>query len=142
VSTRYLVDTNILLRFLSGEPARQAMAAKKLFADAAAGEVVLDISPVIVAETIYTLLSFYGVERKEAAGKLLMLLRQPGLKIRDAAQVFSALERLGTTQPGFADAFLAAGGAQENVAVASFDRDLDKFPDIKRFEPAAPGPSS
>lgn len=136
MSTRYLVDTNILLRFLSGEPVRQAEAAKKLFSEAAAGEVVLDVSPVIVAETIYTLLSFYGVERKEAVEKLLMLLRQPGLKIRDAAQVFSALERLRAANVGFADAFLAAGGAAENVAVASFDRDLDKFPDIKRFEPA------
>ena len=137
MSTRYLVDTNILLRFLSGEPVRQAEAAKKLFSDAAAGEVVLDVSPVIVAETIYTLLSFYGVERKEAVEKLLMHLRQPGLKIRDAAQVFSALERLRATNVGFADAFLAAGGVEENVAVASFDRDLDKFADLKRFEPAA-----
>jgi len=47
------------------------------------------------------------------------------------------LERLRGTNVGFADAFLAAGGAEENVAVASFDRDLDKFPDVKRFEPAA-----
>lgn len=137
MSTRYLVDTNILLRFLSGEPVRQAEAARKLFSEAAAGEVVLDVSPVIVAETIYTLLSFYDVERQEAVEKLLMLLRQPGLKIRDAAQVFSALERLRATHAGFTDAFLAAGGAAENVAVASFDRDLDKFRDVKRFEPAA-----
>jgi predicted nucleic acid-binding protein len=130
-----LLDTNILLRFLSGEPVRQAQAAKKLFAQAAAGEVLLDVSPVIVAETIYTLLSFYGVERQEAVEKLLMLLRQPGLKIRDGAQVFSALERLRAANVGFADAFLAAGGAEENVAIASFDRDLEKFQDVKRFEP-------
>jgi predicted nucleic acid-binding protein len=132
-----LVDTNVLLRFLSGEPVRQAQAAKRLFAQAAAGKVLLDVSPVIVAETIYTLLSFYVVERKEAVEKLLMLLRQPGLKIRDGAQVFSALERLRATNLGFADAFLAAGGAEENVAIASFDRDLDKFQDVKRFEPTA-----
>jgi predicted nucleic acid-binding protein len=47
------------------------------------------------------------------------------------------LERLRATHAGFTDAFLAAGGAAENVAVASFDRDLDKFRDVKRFEPAA-----
>lgn len=137
MSTRYLVDTNILLRFLSGEPVRQAAAAKRLFVDAAAGDVVLDISPVIVAETIYTLLSFYGVERKEAVEKLLMLLRQPGLKIRDGTQVFSALERLRAANVGFADAFLAAAGAEEHVAIVSFDRDLDKFEDVRRFEPTA-----
>ncbi len=54
---RYLVDTNVLLRFLSGQPAAQAAAARKLFAHAANGEVVLEISPVIVAEAfLYTAL--------------------------------------------------------------------------------------
>jgi len=41
------------------------------------------------------------VEREEAVEKLLMLLRQPGLKIRDAARVFSALERLRAANVGF-----------------------------------------
>jgi predicted nucleic acid-binding protein len=136
VSIRYLVDTNILLRFLSGEPVQQAAAARKLLNRAAAGEIVLDVSPVIVAETLYTLLSFYEVERKEAVEKLLMLLKQRGLKVQDGPRVFSALERLRTTNVGFADAYLAACGAAENVAIASFDRDIDKFKDVKRFEPS------
>jgi len=135
VNIRYLVDTNILLRFLTGEPPKQAAAVKKLFARAAADEVILDVSPVIVAEALYTLLSFYEVERKEAAEKLLTLLRQRGVKVRDGAQVFSALERLRSTNAGFADACLAASGANENVSIASFDRDFDKFKDVKRFEP-------
>jgi predicted nucleic acid-binding protein len=137
VSIRYLVDTNVLLRFLSGEPPQQAVAARKLFNRAAAGEIVLDVSPVIVAETIYTLLSFYEVERRDAVEKLLALLQQRGLKVRDGAQVFSALERLRTTNVGFADSYLAACGADENLAIASFDRDLDRFKDVKRFEPTA-----
>ena len=135
--TRYLLDTNILLRFLSGEPVTQAAAARNLFAQAAAGKVVLDISPVIVAEALYTLLSFYGVERKRAAEKLSVLLQQRGVKLRDANQVLSALERLQTANVGFADAFLAAGAAEETVSVASFDHDFDKFKDVKRYEPAA-----
>ncbi len=137
MSTRYLVDTNSLLRFLTGEPVKQALAVKKLFAAAAAGEIILDVSPVIVAETIYTLLSFYELERKEAVENLRTLLQQRGVKVRDGAQVFSALERLRATNVGFADAYLAAGGADENVPVVSFDRDFDKFKDVKRFEPAA-----
>jgi predicted nucleic acid-binding protein len=135
MSKRYLVDTNGLLRFLCGEPVSQAEAARKLFAAAAAGEAVLDVSPVIVAEAMYTLVSFYGVERKEAAEKLSALLRGRGLKVRDASQVFSALDSLRTVNVGFADAFLAAGAMEEKVAVASFDRDLDKFEDLVRYEP-------
>ena len=76
-ATQYLVDTNVLLRFLSGQPAAQAQAARKLFLRATAGEIALDVSPVIVAETFYTLTSFYGVERKVAADKISVLLQQP-----------------------------------------------------------------
>ena len=132
---RYLVDTNILLRFLSSEPPAQAAAAKRLFDRASAGEVVLDVSPVIVAETLYTLMSFYGVERKLAIEKLSLLLHQRGVKLRDASQVFAALEHLQTANVGFADAFLAACASEEKVPVASFDRDLDKFKGVTRFDP-------
>ena len=62
MSTRNLVDTNVLLRFLSGLPAKQAEAAKPRFEEAAAGRIFLDVSPVIVAEVMYTLLSFYKVD--------------------------------------------------------------------------------
>jgi predicted nucleic acid-binding protein len=135
--TQYLIDTNILLRFLSGEPAAQAAAARNLFAKAGAGAAVLDVSPVIVAETFYTLVSFYGIDRKTAAEKLSALLRQRGVKLRDANQVLSALVRLQTANIGFADAFLAAGAVEESVSVASFDRDFDKFKDVTRYEPKA-----
>jgi predicted nucleic acid-binding protein len=89
-----------------------------------------------VAETFYTLVSFYGVERKTAAEKLSVLLQQRGVKLREADQVLSALGRLQTAGVGFADAYLAAGAAGEMIPVASFDRDFDRFKEIKRFEPA------
>lgn len=136
MSTRYLVDTNVLLRFLSGEPPKQAEAAKRLFEAAAAGNASLEVSPVIVAEAMYTLVSFYKVDRVDAAVKLAALLRRRGVKVREAELVFGALERLQKFNVGFADAFLAAGGADEGVPVASFDRDLDKFKDVTRFEPS------
>jgi predicted nucleic acid-binding protein len=135
MTARMLVDTNILLRILTGEPALQAQAAKQLFVRAAAGEVILDITPIVVAETWYTLQSYYEVGRQEAAEKLLWLIKLPGVKVRDSANVFDALGRLLSASVGFADAYLAAMTAGEAVPVASFDRDFDKFKDVKRFEP-------
>jgi predicted nucleic acid-binding protein len=35
----------------------------------------------------------------------------------------------------FADAYLAAAAADLRLPVSSFDRDLDRFKDVKRFEP-------
>ena len=135
MSQRFRVDTNFLLRFLSGQPVKQAEAGRKLFEAAAAGEATLEVSPVIVAETLYTLISFYEVERGVAADKVLALLRHRGVKVRDADQVFGALKRLQSANVGFADAFLAAGAAEQGIPVASFDRDFDNFKDVKHFEP-------
>ena len=132
--TRYLVDTNVLLRFLSGQPPAQAAAAKKLFNRGAQGEVTLEISPVIVAEAFYTLVSFYRIERRIAAGKLSLLLQQHGVRLRDGNEVLAALERLKTVNVGFADALLAAGASAEKVSVVSFDRDFDKMK-VARYEP-------
>ncbi len=132
---RYLVDTNILLRFLSGEPVDQAAAARNLFIQAGQGKLVLDISPVIVAEAMYTLISFYRLDRKTAAEKLSVLLQQRGVALRDGTHVLSALERLQTANVAFADAFLAAAAAEEAVSVVSFDRGFDKFKDVARYEP-------
>jgi predicted nucleic acid-binding protein len=136
MTPRYLVDTNVLLRFLIGEPALQAAGARKLFTRAAAGEIVLDVSPVIVAETYYTLTSFYGVDRRATAEKLGLLLQQHGVQVREEAQVFLALRKLQNANVGLADAYLAAGSQTEQVAVASFDKDFEKLK-VERFEPTA-----
>ena len=133
-ATRYLVDTNILLRFLSGEPPAQAAAAQKLFDRAARGEVILEVPALIVAEAYYTLVSFYEVERKVVAGKLSLLLQQPGVKVWEADSVLAALGWLQAASVGFSDAYLAAAASEEKLTVASFDADFDKLR-VARYEP-------
>ena len=132
---RYLVDTNIFLRFLSGTPPHQAAAARDLFNRAKEGEVVLEIAPIIVAEVYYTLLTFYGLERKEASEKLLHLLQQRGVKVRESDLVLNALRHLQSVNVALADAYLATAAAAERLPVASFDKDFDKFPGVSRYEP-------
>ena len=135
MSRRLLLDTNVILRFLTGEPKAQAEAARNLFLSAATGDVVLEVSPVIVAEVCYTLDSFYKVEREEVAVKVSALLSRKGIKVQEAERIFDALRRLKTFNVGFADAYLAAAASIDSVPVASFDKDFDRFKDIKRFEP-------
>ncbi|HZV33427.1 MAG TPA: PIN domain-containing protein [Verrucomicrobiae bacterium] len=134
MSVRYLADTNILLRFLSGEPPAQAAAVRKLFKRAADGDVVLEIPSLIVAEAYYTLVSFYHVDKKLAAEKLALLLQQHGIKLREENIALAALERLQRTNVGFSDAYLAAVAEQEKIQVASFDSDFDKL-HVPRYEP-------
>jgi predicted nucleic acid-binding protein len=122
--------------FLSGEPPAQAEAARKLFESAANGEASLEVPSLIVAEAYYTLVSFYQVEKKLAAEKLAMLLKQHGVKLREETVVLATLERLRTANVGFSDAYLAAAAEQEELQVASFDSDFDKLR-VARYEPQA-----
>ena len=135
MAAHHLVDTNVLVRFFTGQPPELAAKAKALVAEAEAGGVVLEVLPIIVAETIYTLESFYGMGREDVAGTLLTFLQSRGVKPHERDRIIGALERHRDYNAHFADAYLAAAGAELKFTVASFDRDLDKFKDIKRHEP-------
>jgi predicted nucleic acid-binding protein len=53
------------------------------------------------------------------------------------AVTLDALERFKSQPVDFPDALVAAIAAHQDVPVASFDRDFDRFKDVKRFQPSA-----
>jgi predicted nucleic acid-binding protein len=61
----YLVDTNILLRFLTNDHPAHGAGAKKLFDDAGAGKLDLRIPLIAITETIFTLQSYYKIDRQD-----------------------------------------------------------------------------
>lgn len=75
--------------------------------------------------------------RESARQPLLDLIENPGIAVEDASVLRDALKRFKSASVDFPDALIAALAADGNVPVASFDRDLDKFKDITRFEPPA-----
>jgi predicted nucleic acid-binding protein len=98
---------------------------------------VLLILPVVVAETFFTLESFYEMERKLVASKLSAFLQSRGIEAIEPARVLDALKRSQQRGAHFADAYLAASAVELNHPLASFDRDFDKFKDVERIEPKA-----
>ena len=134
---RQLVDTNVLVRFFTGEPPDMAAKARRLVERADHGEILLVILPVIVAETVYTLESFYEMDRKDVAANLLSFLQSRGIETVESARIADALGRCRDRNAHFADAYLAASAVELGNPVASFDRDFDKFKDVQRIEPKA-----
>lgn len=131
---RVLVDTNVLVRFFTGDPPEQAQRAQALVGRADEGEVILVIPTVILAETFYTLESFYKMPRREVAEKLAMFLQCGGIESPECETVRDALHRSATRNVHLSDALLAAYAADCQMPIASFDRDFDKFPDVARVE--------
>jgi predicted nucleic-acid-binding protein len=131
----YLADTNILLRFLMDDHPVHSAASKKLFEDAGAGKLSLRIPFIVITETVFTLLSYYQIDREAIGRELLKLLTAPGVATTCPDWALEALEDYGNRNVSFGDACLAAEARKDAIPVASFDRGLSKFPGIKRHEP-------
>jgi len=67
-----LVDTNLLVRYLTGDPPAQSEAAARILD----GEVPIAIAPLILVETAYVLRSVYGVSREDVVAALVDLVQR------------------------------------------------------------------
>jgi predicted nucleic acid-binding protein len=131
---RVLVDSNVLLRFFTGDPPDLARRARALIERADAGEVVVVIHPIILSEVFYTLESFYKMSRVDIAEKLSLFVQHQGIEMIEKGVTLDALDSCRAKKVHLSDAYLAACAADSKTPVASFDRDFDKFPDVVRAE--------
>lgn len=128
------VDANVLLRFLTGDPPDLAQRALRLIQQAERGEVTLKLSPIVVAEVVWVLGSFYRYPRNQIAEVLLPLVTAEGIVLEESEQVVAALDRMATANVDFIDAYLAEVARREGGSVVSFDRDFRRL-DIPWVEP-------
>lgn len=126
-----LVDTNILVRHLVGEPPRQARRATAFLAGADA----LELPSLIVAELVYVLESVYSTPRPVIATSVRAVLAHPTINTPEHHALLRAVELYETTPLHFADAYLAAVAEAGDGQVASFDRALDRLATIARITP-------
>lgn len=126
------VDTNVLVRHLTGEPAAQARRATA-FLDASEELFLADL---IVAETVYVLGSFYEFERTQIADGARAIVADQRMVVADRDLLLRAIEIYEVHRIDFAEAYLVAAAEVSGVgAVASFDRSIDRVGTITRIEP-------
>lgn len=126
------VDTNILIRHLTGDPPDMARKATAFLAQA--DELLLP--DVIVAETVYVLESFYEVPIEEVARLVRSVVAFDPIQVLDPALLLRSLEVYETHRIDYAEAYLVASAEATGVDdIASFDRTIDRVPTISRIEP-------
>jgi predicted nucleic acid-binding protein len=131
LSKRRLVDTNLIVRYLVQDHEKHARAAGKLFEACDRGDVEMLVLPVVLAECVFVLESFYGHPRADIASALGRLISSPGLEISEVSVHLDALNRYKGTRAHFVDCLIAATAAARNVPVSSFDQDFRKFVDVR-----------
>lgn len=129
------VDTNILVRHLTGDPPEMAARATAYLE---AGTQLL-LTDLVAAETVYVLESFYEAPRDQVAQAVRSLLAFDSVVCVDPALLLRAVEVYETDRIDFAEAYLVACAESTGVAkIASFDRSLDRVHTVERVEPPHP----
>jgi predicted nucleic acid-binding protein len=126
------VDTNVLIRHLTGDPPEAAQRATA----ALGGAEELLLADLVLAECVYVLESFYEVERATVARLMRAALALPSVVVVDEALLLRALELYELQRVDFADAYLVASAEVTGIdRVMSFDRDIERVGTVTRVKP-------
>lgn len=135
-----VLDANVLLRFFLQDDPKQSPATTAFFLEAEERDLELFLHDATVAEVIFVMEKVYRRGRSEVAAALLDFLQNPFVCVHDPAVLSDALVRYGVHPVDFQDGLVAAKAAARRIPAVSFDRDLDRFPDVTRFEPKGSAP--
>ncbi|MGH3970996.1 MAG: PIN domain-containing protein [Mycobacterium sp.] len=126
------VDTNVLVRHLTGDPPEMAARATSYLGT----EQALLLTDLIVAETVYVLESFYEVPCDQIAQTIRSLVAFDSIVCVDPALLLRAVEVYETDRIDFAEAYLVVCAESTGVGrIASFDHSIDRVNTIQRIEP-------
>jgi len=103
-----LLDTNILLRYLTRDDEEKARRALALLLRVERGEERVTTSPMEIFETVFTLQSFYKMARTDIRERLAAIMQLRGLQLPNKQVYIEALDLYATTSLSFADCFNAA----------------------------------
>lgn len=126
------VDTNILVRHLTGDPPAMAKRSTAFLAS----QPELYLADLIVAETVYVLESFYKAPRDQVATAMRSLIAMRSMVTVDSALLLRAIEVYEVDRLDFAEAYLVACAETAGVGtIASFDKAIDRVTTVTRMEP-------
>ena len=134
---RVFVDTNIFLRYLTKDDLAKFNRCREVFKKAIKGEIFLFTSEMVIAELIWTLLSYYRVAKADVIEKVSIIISTRNLHIVNKAIIADSLVLYGQKNIDYIDAyntvFMKSQGLEK---IYSYDEDFDTLNGmIERKEP-------
>jgi len=122
----YLIDTNVILRYLLGDHAEFSPRAEAFMADLSEGSKNAEILDVVIVECVYVMERYYEIPKSEIVEKLSAILNFSGIVNPDRSEILEALLKYENSNIDIVDCILAARSSPEKVVI-SFDRDIEKL---------------
>ena len=122
----YLIDTNIILRYLLDDHKAHSPKAKAFMAEVFEETKNAEIPDVVIVECIYVMEKYYQIPKSEISTKLSGILNFSGIVNSDRSEILEALLKYGSANIDIVDCILAAKSSPDRVVV-SFDKDMNKL---------------
>ena len=130
------IDTNIFLRYLTKDDPSKYDKCREIFKNATEGKIALVTSGMVIAELIWTLLSYYKVAKADIVEKVSIIVSTENLYIPDKDIIADALVLYSRKNIDYIDAYNAIFMRYHGVdEIYSYDKDFDAIEGTKRAEP-------
>ena len=122
----YLIDTNVILRYLMADHEKSSPKAKAFMVKVSQEKTKAEIPAVVIVECVYVMEKFYRIPKREIADTLSRILNFSGIVNPDKSEILEALLKYEVSNADIVDGLLAASSAPDRVAV-SFDKDFERL---------------
>ncbi len=122
----YLLDTNIIIRFLVGDHEEHLEKSTEYFEQIEQGSMEVEILSDVLMEAFFVLTKFYKLPKVEVISDLKTILSFEGVVNKDKVILFETLSIIENKNLDFVDALICAKCKFQNYEKLSFDKDLNK----------------
>ena len=121
----YLIDANVIIRFLIGDNKEHLEKAVKIFTQIEQKSIEVEILPSVLMEVYFVLTKFYKIDRKDVIKDLKQILALRGV-VGDKALLIEALNIVDNRNIDFVDALICAKSNLYGYKKIGLNKDLKK----------------
>jgi len=124
---KYIVDTNVMLRFFLKDNEKHFIKAKQYLSQAREGKISLILIPQVVFEINYVLKTVYSLSKRERIKILSSVVKFPHIVVKERKILMETIEKYKKISVDLVDIYLAQTAKGEGAKIFSFDKDFKKL---------------
>ena len=121
----YLIDTNVIIRFLVGDHPEHLSIATEIFQNIEEGSYEVEILESVMMEVLFVLTKFYKLPKKEVIEDLKKIIALRGV-VGEKVLLIETLNIVETKNIDFVDALICAKSRLHGYWKLSFDKDVNR----------------
>ena len=122
----YLLDTNIIIRYLTGDNEEFLKKSIEYFKDIETAKIKVEILEIVLMEAFFVLTKFYKLPKKDVILDLKTILSLDGVVNSNKIILYEALSIVENKNIDFVDALICTKSKLQGYGKLSFDNDVKK----------------